>query len=131
MAKSLGFRYLWVDSLCIQQDDEQDKKRLIGLMDKIYGSSVLTICVTSGDHANAGLPGICQPRELFQDLGRCAGMDLLIVRLVEDRITDSTWNTRAWTFQERLLSNRCLVFADDRVFFLVVDPDLDCSAINS
>ncbi|KAH6714555.1 heterokaryon incompatibility protein-domain-containing protein [Leptodontidium sp. MPI-SDFR-AT-0119] len=131
LAKSLGFRYLWVDSLCIQQDDEQDKKRLIGLMDKIYGSSVLTICVASGDHANAGLPGICQPRELFQDLGRCAGMDLLIVRLVEDRITDSTWNTRAWTFQERLLSNRCLVFADDRVFFLVVDPDLGCSAINS
>ena len=41
----------------------------------------------------------------------------MVNHLAEDGIRASTWNRRAWTFQERLLSKRCLIFTEGRVFF--------------
>lgn len=35
LARSLGFRYLWVDALCILQDDADERRRLIHGMDGI------------------------------------------------------------------------------------------------
>ena len=51
----IGARYLWVDSLCILQDDEEEKLAQIQKMDKIYTNSLLTIVAASGTHADAGL----------------------------------------------------------------------------
>ena len=86
-------------------------------MDRIYGNSSVTICAAGGD-SKFGIPGALQKsRDLNQIVERCGNLELLAVRRVESYIQRSLWNTRAWTFQERLLSNRCLIFVDDRVFF--------------
>lgn len=42
---------------------------------------------------------------------------LLVSRSPEDVIRGSSWDKRGWTFQERLLSRRCLVFAEGRAYF--------------
>ena len=47
-------RYLWVDRLCIVQDDDDDISQ-VASMNVIYGSSVLTIAATFGDNADAGV----------------------------------------------------------------------------
>jgi hypothetical protein len=52
---SLGYRFLWVDSVCIIQDDEETKKRMIKNMDVVYGNVALTIVAASGSHAGAGI----------------------------------------------------------------------------
>ncbi len=39
ITRSLGLRYLWIDSLCIVQDDEDDVKGEIVYMNKVYGES--------------------------------------------------------------------------------------------
>lgn len=44
-------------------------------------------------------------------------MTLLAVKTVENLIQSSEWDRRAWTFQERMLSPRCLIFTEERVFF--------------
>jgi hypothetical protein len=54
----IGERYLWVDSLCIVQDDPQEKHGQIANMDAIYGNAILTINAAAGQDANAGLPGV-------------------------------------------------------------------------
>ena len=52
--------YLWVDSLCIVQDSDSDKRAQIDQMDVIYANSSLTIVAAGNDQA--GLAGITQPR---------------------------------------------------------------------
>jgi hypothetical protein len=54
----LGLRYLWVDRLCIVQDDLANKTAQINSMGYIYGGAYLTIVANAGYDANHGLRGI-------------------------------------------------------------------------
>jgi hypothetical protein len=58
LTNALGHRYLWVDSLCIVQDDDKVKLQLIANMDIVYAESIVTIVAASGDDANTGLSGL-------------------------------------------------------------------------
>ncbi|KAF2031933.1 hypothetical protein EK21DRAFT_110384 [Setomelanomma holmii] len=64
--KAINQKYLWVDCMCIVQDDVQEKQRLIHGMGHVYENASLTIFATSGQHTDAGL-AVISPRE---DLGR-------------------------------------------------------------
>ncbi|KAI0145680.1 heterokaryon incompatibility protein-domain-containing protein [Hypoxylon sp. NC0597] len=48
VTRSLGLRYLWVDALCIKQDDEAEKATEISHMGQIYSGSVLNISAAAG-----------------------------------------------------------------------------------
>ena len=116
----IGERYLWVDSLCIIQDDPEDKTSQIAAMDLIYSSAALTIAVTSGDSANAGFSGMSAgPRRFEQHFANVQGI-CLANRPFEFSlaVNDSAWDTRAWTLQERVLSPRTLFVAEQRCFSL-------------
>jgi hypothetical protein len=39
----LDLEYLWIDSLCIIQDDEDDWRQELALMSTVYGNSYLNI----------------------------------------------------------------------------------------
>ncbi len=56
VSRSIGYRYLWVDSLCIIQDDRQDKDLQISMMDEIYRSATLTLAAGSGLREFFSLP---------------------------------------------------------------------------
>jgi hypothetical protein len=48
VTRSIGYHYLWVDSLCIVQDDEADRDSQLKMMDEIYSNASLTIAAGSG-----------------------------------------------------------------------------------
>ena len=48
VARFLNIRFVWIDSLCIVQDDETDQEIQIGMMDEIYSNATLTIAAGSG-----------------------------------------------------------------------------------
>ncbi|KAK0624124.1 heterokaryon incompatibility protein-domain-containing protein [Immersiella caudata] len=101
----LGQRYLWVDRLCICQDDEEVKAEQIGLMGDIYNNAILAIIAANGWDANHGLRGIeglTPPRNLPQHA------DKEDFEMIEP--STSIWYSRGWTFQELLLSSRKLMF---------------------
>jgi hypothetical protein len=50
----LGIKYLWIDSLCIVQDDPDDWQRESAQMASIFGSSYLTISASHGRDAEVG-----------------------------------------------------------------------------
>ncbi|KAH8723185.1 heterokaryon incompatibility protein-domain-containing protein [Phaeosphaeriaceae sp. PMI808] len=47
LTRALGIRYLWIDSLCLIQDDDQAKLEESVRMDEIFGNAFLTIAATS------------------------------------------------------------------------------------
>lgn len=115
---SIGEKWLWVDALSITHDDEQQKHHQIAQMASVYHQAVLTIVALGGKDASACLPG-------FRVNSRCIkGMDVVPgVRLCQrtrdlsDLISRSVYDTRAWTYQERLLSKRCVFFTEEQVYF--------------
>ncbi|RDA84155.1 hypothetical protein CP532_4532 [Ophiocordyceps camponoti-leonardi (nom. inval.)] len=116
LARSLDFRFLWVDSICIVQDSQEDKDQQLRLMGDIYTHASLTIVAAAGDNCNAGIPGL-RPgsRSCPQSVARIND-DLCLVSLrpdTESKLLSALWNTRGWTYQERLLSPRCLFSLPD------------------
>ncbi len=66
LTRILEIRYLWIDALCIVQDDEDDWVREAALMANVYGSAVLNIAAhTACDAQHGFLPskGLFTSRE--------------------------------------------------------------------
>jgi hypothetical protein len=53
LTRALGFRYLWIDSLCLVQDDDQEKLEDSLKMDEIFGNAFLTIAATSASDSSS------------------------------------------------------------------------------
>ncbi|KAK1753779.1 hypothetical protein QBC47DRAFT_415530 [Echria macrotheca] len=99
--KSRPIRYVWIDLLCIVQDRPRSWKFNARNMDLIYGNAAFTICAADGANSNAGLLAL---HDSDKDNPRRAWIT-------------PEWNHRAWTFQERILSQRCVIFAGGRLYF--------------
>ncbi|KAF2462561.1 HET-domain-containing protein [Lindgomyces ingoldianus] len=137
LIRSLDIRYLWVDRLCIVQDDEASIEGNIAQMASIYARSYFTIIATEGDSGTgiSGVQGGSKPRCIGQELVEFDDLCFLAIERYEfwgdeDALTQEvhfrgayeieqkrSWHKRAWTFQERVVSRRCLVFNNDTVYW--------------
>lgn len=101
----LGLRLIWVDSLCIVQDDVESKHAQLNEMAAIYANAYVTIIAANGWDANHGLRGIKDVTETRM-LGPSGNQDIL-----ESLQPYSTiWYSRGWTFQELIFSPRKIMF---------------------
>ncbi|KAK5698012.1 hypothetical protein LTR97_006972 [Elasticomyces elasticus] len=134
LTRSLGFDYVWIDSLCIIQYNADSWNANARLMDLIYGYAELTICAADGDGANVGLEALYSSNTEHQKSYRPGAEQQVIVKYPthgkndaflelmlswpsEAYVACSRWNSRAWTFQERMLSPRCLICVNQRVYY--------------
>ena len=127
--RKLQLRYLWIDALCIIQDDPVDWAREAARMNDVYGSAYLTISATSAVSSTDGFlkrsPDMMSSIPYYKDVGaESAGVFFLAyMRTGGDQgswlstIETARWNSRGWTFQERLLSKRLLHFTEKKVFW--------------
>lgn len=112
----LSLSYLWVDVLCIVQDNEHDKATEIVNMASTYVNSFLEIAAMSSHGAHHGLfasdDGQLSLDEHHQIMKVCHSL--------RQRDWDSTLHhhyrllTRGWTFQERILARRVVHFTRDK-----------------
>lgn len=119
--KALGYRYLWVDRYCIPRRGDakgaSERQRQLDLMGQIYSHSSLTLVAAAGEGVRDGIAGIGAPRE--EQLSIQTESDLFTTSLLRPdlEVASSKWASRAWTYQEGLLSRRRLIFTPSQIYF--------------
>lgn len=132
--RSLGIRYIWIDSLCIVQDDEEDWRREGSRMASIYSNAYLVIAAAARstetdpgmfspvdsafdahdlDPQDGETTGIFARRALAhipRNKGR-TGWQRSVVKIPEEL----DLLRRGWVFQERYLSPRVLFFGPEEL----------------
>jgi Heterokaryon incompatibility protein (HET) len=117
--RALGSRYIWIDSLCILQDDNEDWIKESAQMEEVFKYSYLTLAATTGSDGSSGLYTERVERSNTTVLGHDSEYTVS-ARIPIDHA--SKWAppkrtqrqfpllSRAWVFQEQLLSSRVLHF---------------------
>ncbi|EPE29788.1 hypothetical protein GLAREA_00948 [Glarea lozoyensis ATCC 20868] len=115
IARTLGIRYVWIDALCILQNDEQDWEAESKIMADIYHRSYLTVAAASAGSVDENcfsatrdtiitgpVQSLFRPHFPYQaeETNECFPM-----------------RTRAWTYQERLLAPRVLYISRQEVLW--------------
>lgn len=99
LVRSLGERYIWIDSLCLIKDDPDDMMNGIESMDTIYEQSFLAIVAANGDNADAGLPrvrpGASATCQIIEEV--LPGVRLALAYNPEDFLKKSKYYSRGWT----------------------------------
>jgi len=117
-----GIRYLWIDSLCILQDDLNDFEREGTAMHKTYSMATCTIAASS---STSGQGGCIIPRDntssyQLQPCHLTSNKQSIIIHPWSHEWSNAhrgALSTRGWCFQERELSRRTIHFTTHRIFW--------------
>ena len=129
IARQLGFRYLWIDCLCILQDSKSDWASESKLMGQIYRDSTLTVFALSSRSSTTGI--------LHTNVRREAQLKRAKVRVFSDTYRheyvsvsghgelesmrglemSAALQQRGWTLQEWSLSRRHLYYGNDQIYW--------------
>ncbi|KAI8966188.1 heterokaryon incompatibility protein-domain-containing protein [Daldinia sp. FL1419] len=109
--RQLGIRYLWIDSLCIVQDDETDFEVECARMNSIYANAVLTIAASDAKDSSEGLfksRKLKPVRLVYKDKSSTPELTVTMQPVVATMMQElrGPLQTRAWVLQERHMSPR-------------------------
>jgi hypothetical protein len=134
ITRLLGIRYIWIDSICICQDDGEDWERESAKMTSIYMNSYLTIAASAAEDSSFGCFIPRRPTKYIaipytkQDISgelqafllpmrKEAMLDLYIDMADHIGESDHPLATRAWAVQERVLPRRTIHFGKHQMYF--------------
>lgn len=116
VTQRLGLKFLWIDALCIQQDDRSDWEHHAAEMADIYGNATLTISAASSSDPSRSFLSQKSPLDT-------ASIDIVHSDVASTKVTARKMpyglhsanrhdpvDSRAWTYQETYLSRHTLLF---------------------
>lgn len=119
IALYLGFEYIWIDSLCIIQDDLDDWSHESALMADVYGAAELNIAASSAEDGSIGC--FFQRQHTWRtQLHIPEEKETLVFDCYSARLLNPSTPvllSRSWVVQERYLSRRTLYFDQRQVFW--------------
>jgi hypothetical protein len=154
VTRGIGVEFLWIDSLCIIQDDVADWEAEAAKMASIYDGAYMVLSATASSDGDGGCLfarepyievkgvdhdgapfGLFARRQCPHDVFNWEE-DLDEGQLDNYRINQANINyplfTRAWCFQERLLATRTLHFTKyEMVFDCLAAVECECGALST
>lgn len=117
--RALSVQYLWIDSICIVQDDAHDWDIESKLMGQVFSSAYVTIAATC---ASGTKDGFLKPRPTRDcvTIKMDDDCNLYLCNSIDDFNNDvdhGELNTRGWVLQERALSRRTIHFAENQTYW--------------
>ncbi|RAQ50242.1 hypothetical protein AFGD_012084 [Aspergillus flavus] len=135
ITRRLGIRYLWIDTLCIVQNDQHDWEVEASRMAKVYMDAFVVI---GASNSNADDQGFLGPRDHSGSIdwvrslpnGRTSCLALSLLPPAGERwtfgrdpVSSEPLQSRAWCLQERYLAQRILLYGARQLFW-------ECRAIS-
>lgn len=122
--RRLGFRYIWIDSLCIIQRSRKDWEREAPLMNQVYRNAFLTLGAMASPDAHGGLfrsrdPRMASPLPVIIHTERYGEVECLLIKsdFWHSHVRQAPMSQRGWVVQERILSPRSLYFCESQLFW--------------
>lgn len=126
VASTMGISYVWIDSLCIVQDDREDWNHEAALMIQIYRHAEFTVAAAvpsttpdlglfrhpdPSDVLSVSLPGVTNPPSWGEV------QDIVVMKSQKETYDESPLVSRGWCFQEREISRRILHYTATQVLW--------------
>jgi hypothetical protein len=144
ICRAISIRYLWIDSLCIFQDSDDDFLQEAGKMASIYEKAFLTLSIC-WDFSYAGLFNHVNPRTIplpppdgYQESRHKEGLNpspssenyafTECERRFDLDITFALINRRGWVLQERFLSPRIVYLGNEQMYW-ECDKHIACETV--
>lgn len=114
ITRGLGFKYLWIDSLCIVQGDDMEWRKENLTLGDVYSRAILVIAASCADSMDAGFlnhprTGNQGPTGAEENMAQnCEPACLRPLTLKDEPL-----NRRAWALSEAALSNRIVHFTSN------------------
>lgn len=138
--RALGFRYLWIDAICIFQDDKKDWEEQSYEMKEIFAHAWICICTLTSSSCMEGFLQKPIDRHLNIMIGYRESIQIESAyslrympemhypsKYNQDFLSElppflrdleiSAWKDRGWIYQERVLSKRKIYFGETMVHF--------------
>lgn len=113
IARQMGFRYIWIDALCIIQGDGSDFLTESPEMGRYYYNSTLMISATAAESTHSGiLKDRSLPRSPVMGKAYLRRYTNTLIKLESQFLT-----TRAWAAQERVLAPRIVHYLDNQMLW--------------
>ncbi|KAH6868878.1 heterokaryon incompatibility protein-domain-containing protein [Thelonectria olida] len=132
LVRRLGYRYIWIDSLCIFQDSLSEWQQEAKAMVNVYRHSLCNISAIapSSDPANTGLfrtrrldPRLLFPfkvdKKLLERSGKVVDGPWIVWNdsFWTDEVETAPLSTRGWVVQERFLAPRIIHFTENQIYW--------------
>ncbi|KAK1728310.1 heterokaryon incompatibility protein, partial [Colletotrichum acutatum] len=119
VTRGLGIDYIWIDSLCIIQDNKDDWEKESTKMEEVFSAAYCTISAASARSSLDGFlsnrpprPSVLVPVKGSPDLYVCAHIDDF-----QQDVELAEISRRGWVLQERALSRRSIYFTPTQVYW--------------
>jgi hypothetical protein len=119
VTREIGFRYLWIDSICIVQGPDGDFNQEAKRMEDVFSQAYCVIAATSatGQHH-----GFLKPRERrrYLTFKREGQPQFYVCQFLDDfneHVLEGHLNQRGWVLQERALAHRTIYFTNKQTYW--------------
>jgi hypothetical protein len=120
ITRRLGVQYIWIDSLCIIQDDPEDWSTESKLMEQVFSSAYITIVASCASGTDDGFLKTRPDRHCVTMQEPSSGEAYYVCDSIDNfhlDVEQGELSKRGWVLQERALSRRSIYLTETQSYW--------------